>query len=283
MEAIDTTAEQPRPPEQRLFRPKLVSVVSIAGRRIWTGDAPYIVAEISCNHSGSIEKARRLIAKAKEAGADAVKIQSYLPEELTTPRHKELWALYQKAYTPREWHKELFEHARYLNIPLFSSAFSLDGLKFLVDLGTPAIKIASPEVRDHRLVAAAKETGLPVIMSTGGARHEGDVNSWAIWLHCVAKYPSTLEEANLSAIKTLKRITRVVGLSDHTSGYDTAIAATALGAVMIEKHFKLDDDCIDAAWSLDVPRFAALCQVVRSTWLGMGDGKIRPTCEPRRR
>lgn len=158
-------------------------------------------------------------------------------------------------------------------------------MKFLQELGAPAIKIASAEIRDAALLMAAKDTRLPLIVSTGMAT-EADVMCTpldAVLLHCVANYPARIEDANLRAIETLQEYTDLVGLSDHTPGYETAIAATALGVVMIEKHFKLDDDCIDAAYSLNPQEFGAMCKAVRAVWHGMGDGVIKPTCNPRQR
>lgn len=226
-----------------------------------------------------------MIDAAKDAGADAVKLQTYMPAELTTPEHKDLWALYEKAQTPREWHHDLFDYAKSIGIPIFSSAFSIDGVRFLKELGAPAIKIASAEIKDEELISAALDTGLSVIVSSGMATL-GDLiwlPSDVIVLHCVSHYPARIEDANLRAIRTLRHNVNLVGLSDHTPGYETAIAATALGAVMIEKHIKLDDNCIDAAYSLDPRQFAAMCKAVRAIWEGMGDGVIKPTCEGRKR
>ena len=288
MEAVIPTEAQRRPAELGLSRPVKGPVVSIAGREIGAHQPPYIVAELSCNHSGDLAKAIRLIHASRDAGADAIKLQTYTPGELTSPAHPELWALYEKAQTPREWHAELFAYAREIGIAAFSSAFSVDGVKFLVELGVPAIKIASAEFNNRDLKRAAHLTRLPVILSMGMADWGMALplarpGNHTILLHCVAQYPSRIEDANLLAIKTLQEVGGPVGLSDHTPGYETAIAATALGAVMIEKHFKLDDDCIDAAWSLDPTQFAAMCTAVRAIWKGMGDGVIRPTCEPRKR
>lgn len=245
---------------------------------------PYIVAELSCNHGGSLSAAHILIYEAKRAGADAVKLQTYAPGELTTPEHKDLWSLYERAQTPREWHAALFEYAARIGITIFSSAFSVDGVKFLADLGAPAIKIASADIHDEALINAAADTGLPVIASLGMATFK-EFSSWGfdVNLHCVARYPSRIEDANLRVITELQQGGRLIGLSDHTAGYETAIAATALGAVMIEKHFKLDDDCIDAAYSLDPNQFADMCKAVRAIWHGMGDGVLRPTGQPRMR
>jgi sialic acid synthase SpsE len=263
---------------------------------------PYMVAEISCNHGGDFDKATKLILSAVMAGADAVKLQTYTPAELTTPEHKDLWALYEKAQTPRDWHKELFEYAKFVGITIFSSAFSVDGVRFLQELGSPAIKIASAEFGGYhqlsveekssglvgRACRAARSSGVPLIVSTGRASLEDICSfrsepSMTIFLHCVADYPSKIENANLGAIAKLQAYSENVGLSDHTPGYETAIAATALGAVMIEKHLKLDDDCIDAAYSLNPQQFSDMCKACRAIWKGMGDGVIRPTGQPRLR
>jgi sialic acid synthase SpsE len=285
VETVIPAEGQPRSSELGLSRPVPSSVVSIAGREIGSHLAPCIVAELSCNHNGSIEKAKQLILAAKDAGADAVKLQTYRPDELTTREHPDLWELYEVAQTPRAWHRELFDFAARVGITIFSSAFSVEGVKFLKDLGSPAIKIASAEINDRELIDAARKTGLPVIISTGMASWN-DI-PWrlenVILLHCIAQYPSRIEDANLKALLNLGGYSRLFGLSDHTPGYETAIAATALGAVMIEKHFKLDDDCIDAAYSLNPEQFAAMCKAVRAIWQGMGDGVFRRTCEPRKR
>ena len=259
--------------------------IAINGREIGPHLPPYLIAEISGNHNGSLRQVKWMINEARECGADAVKLQAYTPGELTSPRHADLWRLYERAQTPRERFPELFDHARQVGITIFSSAFSVDGVKFLKKLGSPAIKIASAEVRDGVLIQTARETGLPLIISTGMATEE-DINllpAGAILLHCVAQYPSRIEDANLRAIKRMYDDGDRVGLSDHTPGYETTIAATALGAVMIEKHFKMDENCIDAAWSLDPTQFAAMCKAVRSIWTGMGDGLARVTCEGRQR
>lgn len=247
--------------------------------------APYIIAELSCNHSGSIEKAKDLIDAAAAAGADAVKLQTYEPSDLTND--PALTELYKKAKTPREWHAELFDHASKEGITIFSSAFSHEALKFLEELATPAHKVASMEIGRRDLVEAMLATGKPVLISTGMAS-VFELNRYkrnnVAFLHCVSHYPARIEDSNLRAIPRLMALTGCeVGLSDHTPGYETAIAATALGATIIEKHLKLDDDCIDAAYSLDPQAFAAMCIAVRAIHAGLGSGDIMPTCEPRKR
>jgi sialic acid synthase SpsE len=257
--------------------------LQINGRDI--GGSPYIIAELSCNHGGSIDKARLLIDTAKAVGADAVKLQTYKPSDLTND--PALTKLYERALTPREWHAELFHYAQSIGITIFSSAFSVEAVGFLESLGAPAHKLASMEIERHDLFNAMVATGKPVLVSTGMTkdvdlcRFHGMAN--VALLHCVSHYPTRIEDANLKAIPRMKLWHKVVGLSDHTPGYETAIAATALGASIIEKHLKLDDDCIDAAYSLDPAQFAAMCVAVRAIYKGMGDGLTKPTCEPRKR
>jgi sialic acid synthase SpsE len=283
METSVPAEAQRRSAQFGLSGPVQDSAVSIAGREINSILPPYIVAEISGNHGGETIKALDLIYEAKAAGADAVKLQTYIPSELTTPGHHELWALFEKAQTPREWHERLFEYARELDITIFSSAFSVDGVHFLAGLGAPAIKIASAEIKDEALITAAFETDLPVIVSTGMADCSITIPRAHVVLHCVSKYPTPIEEANLRAIKTLQYPHDLVGYSDHTASQDVIVAAVAMGAVMIESHLKLDDHCIDAAYSLNPTQFAAMCKAVRAVHAGMGDGVIRPTCKPRLR
>lgn len=287
METILLAPEQSRSAALGLSRPFDGSYISIAGRKIGERQPPYCVADIGPNHGGSFDKACELIVAAKEAGADAVKLQVYTPDDLTTPNHTDLWALYQRAQTPRIWYRALSENASKIGITLFSSAFSVDSVRWLVSMGAPAIKIASAEIRDEELIATALDTRLPVIVSSGMATL-GDLiclPGEVVVLHCVSHYPARIEDANLRAISVLRDNVNLVGLSDHTPGYETAIAATALGAVMIEKHLKLSrhHDCIDAAYSLDPQKFAAMCKAVRAIWEGMGDGQIKPTCSPRKR
>jgi sialic acid synthase SpsE len=256
--------------------------LQINGREIGPNHPPYIIAEISCNHDGSIDKAIELIAAATWAGADAVKLQTYEPSDLTND--PKLTKLYEKAKTPREWHARLFEFCRSRGVTIFSSAFSVDAVKFLEELGTPAHKLASMEIHRRDLVDAMVATGKPLLVSTGMMREE-DLHRFdgAALLHCVSQYPARIEDANLLALGTLANYSDVIGLSDHTPGHETAIAATALGADIIEKHIKLDDDCIDAEYSLNPDQFSAMCVAVRAIYKGMGDGVIRPTCEPRKR
>jgi len=262
--------------------------MKIQGRKIGYDLPPYLVAEISCNHNGHIEKAKDLIDAAIWAGADAVKFQTYTPGDLCKP-DSELWALYEKAMTPREWHEELFEYCRHAHMPAFSSPFSVHAVEYLErTISPPCYKIASPEALRADIVEAIAKTGDPVIVSTGALSSMAQIEDLevrlgpdVVFLHCIAEYPAKVIDGNFAALKTLKQNGRLVGLSDHSPGLVAPVAATALGVVMIEKHIKIDDDCIDAEWSLNRQEFADMASAVRDVWHGMGDGQIRATCKPR--
>ncbi len=263
--------------------------MKIRGREISYKLPPYIVAEISCNHNGEIGQAKSLIDAAISAGADAVKFQTYTPGDLTKPENTELWALYEKAMTPREWHEELFDYCARAHMPAFSSPFSVHAVEYLErEIKPPCYKIASPEALRPEIVNAVATTGKPVIVSTGALSGIGQIENLnsrlgpeVCFLHCIAQYPARIEDGNLRAIETLKQGVGLVGLSDHTPGHDSCVAATALGIVLIEKHIKLDDNCIDAEWSLNPKEFEAMTKAVRSVFDGMGDGQIRASCGPR--
>lgn len=263
--------------------------MKINGRTIGYSLPPYIVAEISCNHNGELSKAKDLIDIAIASGADAVKFQTYTPGDLTH-EGSELWSLYEKAMTPREWHEELFAYCHHAHMPAFSSPFSTHAVEYLKTvIGPPCYKIASPEALRSDIVSAVASTGKPVIVSTGALSSESQIDDLEIklgpdvvFLHCIARYPAKVIDGNYNAIQTLKKNGRLIGLSDHTPGYAAAVAATVLGVVMIEKHIKIDNDCIDAAWSLDGKEFEQMCNTVRDVWHGMGDGQIEATCQPRK-
>lgn len=233
----------------------------IAGRKVGGGtERPYIVAEISGNHCGSISHARDLIKAAKWAGADAVKTQCYEPDTITlncsTPdfimqdglwRGEKLYDLYSKACTPLAWHRELYKYAHDLGIAIFSSVFDRSSVDLLESLGAPAYKIASFEIVDIPLIEYTASTGKPMIISTGMAS-EGEIadaneasGKRAVFLYCTSEYPGTVETANLGGIYNLqyKMPENVIGLSDHTIGTLAPILATAMGVGMIEKHMKL--------------------------------------------
>ena len=259
---------------------------------------PYIVAEISCNHLGSIERALSIIDAAAKAGADAVKLQTW--SQMTPPGMAGLslatgpWAgrniveLYEQARTPWDWHESLFAFAISSGIEIFSSVFDLEAIEFLESLGCPRYKISSFELTDLRLIDAVGRTGKPVIMSTGMANREDILNALDMLppdadvtlLKCSSAYPAPANEMNLAAIRTMQDDFQVpVGFSDHTFGYGAAVAATALGAVMIEKHLTLrrSDGGPDAGFSSEPEELWNLVQQCRQTALTIGDGVLKPS------
>jgi len=269
---------------------------SIRGRLIGSTHMPYVIAEMSANHNGSIENAFRIIEEAKEAGADAVKMQTYTPETITLNCNSEeftvrgglwdgriLYDLYQEAHTPWDWHRPLFEYAQKLEITIFSSPFDKTAIDLLEDLNAPAYKIASFEAIDLPLIKYAASTGKPLIISTGMANLEeiqeaiqaardGGCKQLAI-LHCVSGYPAAADEYNLQTMTDMiRRFDVVVGLSDHTLDNTTAIASVALGGAIIEKHFTLNRQGggPDDSFSLEPKDLLHLCSSAKTAWLSMG-------------
>lgn len=252
----------------------------------------FIIAELSANHNGDIEVAKKTIRAAKAAGADAIKLQTYTPDTLTIPCDKEyfqieggtlwdgktLYELYGEAYTPWEWHQELFEIAREESLICFSSPFDKTAVDFLEDLNVPAYKIASFEIQDIPLIQYTASKNKPIIISTGIAE-EADIklaveacrevgNDDIVLLKCTSSYPAPLELANLNTIPDLRERFEVeVGFSDHTYGSLAPTIAVTLGAKVIEKHFILDKSIggPDASFSLDKTEFADMVNKVRDT------------------
>ncbi|MEM6683305.1 MAG: pseudaminic acid synthase [Pseudomonadota bacterium] len=269
---------------------------SIAGRKIGPGQPPYIIAELSANHGGSLERACASITAAKHAGADAVKIQSYTPDTITLDHDSadfqitgglwdgyRLYDLYAEAHTPFEWHPTLFDHARSVDITLFSSPFDASAIDLLETLDTPAYKIASFEAIDLPLIKTAAQTGKPVIISTGMANVQEIAEaleaaqlagaSDIALLHCISGYPAPASDANLATLQDLAaRFGVPVGLSDHSLGTPVSVAAVALGACIIEKHFQLDDaeEGPDSAFSLTPDQLERLCEDARKAWQAIG-------------
>ena len=271
-------------------------MLKIHSREISNQHKPYIIAEKSANHNGSIERAKKTIKAAKVSGADAVKMQSYTADTMTIDCNKDhfqikdglwrgyhLYKLYEEAHTPFEWHKELFEFAKDLGITLFSTPFDETAVDLLETLDTPAYKIASFELVDLPLVKCVAETQKPVLMSTGMASLEeiseavetvkSVGNKQTLLFHCISSYPAPLVESNLRIIEILKREFDVeVGLSDHTMSHTAAIIAVALGAVAIEKHFKVDahEDGPDSSFSLLPDELRSLVGECEDAWTALG-------------
>jgi N-acetylneuraminate synthase len=271
----------------------------IAGREISSQQSPYLIAEISANHLGKIDEALRLIEAAKYAGADAVKFQCYGPDDITLDcdradfvvkdgpwKGRRLYELYTVAHTPREWFPLLFSHAKKIGITAFASVFSPGAVDFLETLGCPAYKIASMEIVDIPLIKRAAGTGRPLIISTGMASDEeiydasfaadiGQTGNHTAFLHCVSGYPTDVAEANLGQLKFLQQYAFQSGISDHSLGWEVPVAATALGAVIIEKHLTMDrfNASEDAGFSLTPIEFKTMVMRVREIWLAMQPSK----------
>ncbi|MNS09564.1 Pseudaminic acid synthase [compost metagenome] len=270
--------------------------MQIAHRPINQEQAPYVIAELSANHNGKLERALDIMTAAKKTGANAVKLQTYRPDTITLKSdrpefqiHGGLWDgnslydLYEWAYTPWEWHQALFAKGRELGLTVFSSPFDFSAVDLLESLDCPAYKIASFELVDLPLIRYAAQTGKPLVMSTGMA-NEAEItaavemalkhgNGQLALLHCVSGYPAPAAEYNLRTIPMLRQRFGVeVGLSDHTLGSATAIAATALGASLIEKHFTLAraDGGPDCAFSMEPAELTELIASVNTAHAALG-------------
>ena len=274
----------------------MVENSKILGREVSDEFPPYIIAEISANHNGNVENAFKIIDMAKRCGADAVKMQTYTPDTITLNSSKEdfvikdgLWKgrtlhqLYEWAHTPWEWHADLFAYSKEVGITLFSTPFDDTAVAFLEELNTPAYKIASFECTDLNLIKRAASTNKPLIISTGMANDSeiGEAVDTALkfgsgeltLLHCVSGYPSPAAEYNLRTLADMKNRFGVhVGLSDHTLDNTTAIAAVALGAVMVEKHVTLDRNGggPDDSFSLEEDGLRELCSSTKTAWQSLG-------------
>ncbi len=256
----------------------------------------FIIAELSANHNGSLKVALETIKAAKRAGADAIKLQTYTADTITIDCNKEdfiikgtiwdgqkLYDLYKQAYTPWEWHKELFDTAKNEGLICFSSPFDFTAVDLLENLNAPAYKIASFEITDIPLIEYAAKKGKPMIMSTGVAEKE-DIklavetcrkvgNNDIVLLKTTSQYPAKIEDANLAMIPQIAKDFNVVaGLSDHTLGITVPIVATTLGAKVIEKHFILNKSVggVDSSFSLDEKEFTEMVNAVRDAEKSIG-------------
>lgn len=280
-------------------------VVLADGTVVGPDAPPFVVAEMSGNHDGDLERALDIVRAAGEAGAHALKIQTYTADTITldvdAPAFRlsgdhPLWPgrrlhdLYDEAHTPWSWHEPIFGLARELGMVAFSAPFDPTAVDFLVGLGVPLLKSASSEITDLPLIRTMAETGLPLVISTGtatmgevdaavrAARETG--NDDLVVLGCTAAYPAPPEASNLRSLPVLRDALDVqVGLSDHTLGIGAAVAAVAMGATVLEKHVTLDRGSggVDAAFSLEPEDLRRLVQESRTAWAAMG----RPAVGPR--
>lgn len=270
--------------------------ITIGTQVISKDHRPFIIAEMSGNHNQSIERALAIVDAAADAGANAIKLQTYTADTMTMPgaytiddanslwKGRELYDLYKEAYTPWEWHKPIFEHARKRNLIPFSTPFDETAVDFLEDLGVSVYKISSFENNDHPLLKKVASTGKPVIMSTGVStladvfesvqilRNNGCQN--LVLLKCTSTYPATPENTNLLSIPVMQQVFSdcIVGLSDHTMGVGASVAAVVLGARVIEKHFTLkrSDGGVDSAFSLEPQELHSLVVETERAFLALG-------------
>jgi pseudaminic acid synthase len=279
--------------------------VCIAGRAIGRGARPFVIAEMSGNHNQSLERALAIVDAAAASGAHALKLQTYTPDTMTIDLNerefhisdpKSLWSgcslydLYGEAYTPWEWHQPIFDRARERGIIAFSTPFDDTAVDFLERLNVPCYKIASFENTDLPLIRRVAATGKPLIISTGmatvaeldetvrAARDAGCTD--LVLLKCTSTYPAPAESTNLRTIPHLRELFGCeVGLSDHTMGVGVAVAAVALGATVIEKHFTLNraDGGVDSTFSLEPAEMAQLVVETERAWQALGQVRYGPT------
>ncbi|MEU4578151.1 pseudaminic acid synthase [Nonomuraea sp. NPDC023979] len=279
-------------------------MIKIAERAVGPGRPPFVIAEMSGNHDGSLERALSIVDAVARAGAHALKLQTYRPDTITVdadgPAFRigsghELWGgerlyrLYERAHTPWEWHEPIFTRARERGLIPFSSPFDRTAIELLEKLDAPAYKIASSEIVDLPLIRLAASTGKPLIISTGmasigeihdavEAARDAGCDQLAV-LSCTASYPASPADSNLRALPLLAAITgAVVGVSDHTPGLGAALAGVALGACLIEKHVTLSrvGGGVDAAFSLEPHELAALVVESERAWQSLGAAVIGP-------
>lgn len=270
--------------------------ITINRREIGPNNPPYIIAELSANHNGNMERAFETIKAARDQGAHAIKIQTYTADTMTIDCDSEefmisgglwdgykLYDLYKWAETPFEWHKAIFDYAASIGITIFSTPFDETAVDLLESLNTPAYKIASFEATDLPLIRYVASKGKPMIMSTGMCSEEEIAEAAhtareagckeLVLLHCISSYPAPIDQANLRQMRNLAiRYNSLPGLSDHTLGTTASVAAVALGACVIEKHFTLSrrDKGPDSEFSIEPDELRRLCQDTRDAWSALG-------------
>ncbi|WDP89720.1 MAG: pseudaminic acid synthase [Desulfobacter sp.] len=282
--------------------------MKIKNRKIGSGHPPYVIAEMSANHHRDFDTALAIIDAAKEAGADAVKLQTYTPDTLTIKcnepdfiikdtiwKGRQLYDLYQEAFTPWEWQPKLKERADEIGIHLFSTPFDPTAVDFLEKMDVPAYKIASFELVDTGLLKTVARTGKPVILSTGMAslaEIEEAVATLraagcraAALLKCTSAYPADAKDANLTVIPFLEETFGLpAGLSDHTTGSAVAVAAAGLGAAIIEKHFTLSRKTKgpDTPFSMEPKEFKSMVRDIRTAYNAVGEIRFEPSPSERK-
>ena len=275
----------------------------ISQRIIGDNHKPFIIAEMSGNHNGNIERALKLVKAAAESGVDALKLQTYTADTITMDQNgglfditdkdslwygKNLYQLYKEAHTPWEWHKEIFEYANSLGLIAFSSPFDESAVDFLEKLSVPAYKIASFESNHFPLLKKVAKTGKPILISSGASnlnelyesvqylKKEGAKE--IVVFKCTSTYPASAQNTNLYTIPVLKEIFSdcIIGLSDHTMGLGASVGAIALGARVIEKHFTLDraEGGVDSAFSLEPSELKNLVVETNRTFLALGQVQL---------
>jgi len=279
--------------------------INIAGRKIGSGNPPFIIAEMSGNHNQSLDRALAIVEAAAKAGAHALKLQTYTADTMTLDiaegeffindpdslwKGRSLYELYKEAYTPWEWHKPIFDRCRELGLIYLSTPFDVTAVNFLEELNVPCYKIASFENTDIPLIRKVAATGKPMIISTGmatiaeldetvrTAREAGCKD--LILLKCTSSYPATPENTNILTIPHMSKLFDCqVGLSDHTMGIGAAVATVALGATMIEKHFTLSraHGGVDSAFSMEPDEMRALTAETERAWQALGKISYGPT------
>jgi len=286
-------------------KPMKSDFITLGNEKVGKGYKPFIIAEMSGNHNQSLTRALEIVEAAVASGADALKIQTYTADTMTLDlesgdfqikdknspwANNSLYKLYQKAYTPWEWHKEIFEKCKKLGILAFSTPFDETAVDFLEKLNVPFYKIASFENNDLPLIKKIAQTGKPIIISTGLATKEelkDAVNTAKengckelVLLKCTSSYPASPVDSNINTIPDLRKQFKCeVGLSDHSLGIGVALASVSLGAAVIEKHFTLSrkDGGVDASFSLEPKEFKELVVESLSAWQSLGKISYGPT------